>query len=83
MSTATKTKQISRNTSRIIELNIIKQEALAAAIRVSQQFVSKIEGSEIVDEAQLNAIELYERVIQTEKKSRIFGEIIKRKQPLL
>jgi hypothetical protein len=80
MSTATKTKHIVRNTSRIIELSGMKQEALAAAIRINQQSVSKNEGSGIVNEAKLNAIELYERVVQTEKKSRIFGEIIRRKQ---
>jgi transcriptional regulator with XRE-family HTH domain len=50
MSTATKPKHIGRNISRIRELRGMKQEALAAAIGVSQQSVSNIEGSEIVDE---------------------------------
>ncbi|GGF05986.1 helix-turn-helix domain-containing protein [Flavobacterium limi] len=56
MSTATKPKHIGRNISRIRELRGMKQEALAAAIGVSQQSVSNIEGSEIVDEEKLNAI---------------------------
>jgi len=56
MSTATKPKHIGRNISRIRELRGMKQEALAAAIGVSQQSVSNIEGSEIVDEEKLDAI---------------------------
>jgi len=56
MSTAAKPKHIGRNISRIRELRGMKQEALAAAIGVSQQSVSNIEGSEIVDEEKLNAI---------------------------
>ncbi|MEO8240487.1 MAG: helix-turn-helix transcriptional regulator [Flavobacterium sp.] len=56
MSTATKTKHIGRNISRIRELRGMKQETLAIAIGVSQQSVSNIEGSEIVDEEKLNAI---------------------------
>ena len=56
MSTATKPKHIGRNISRIRELRGMKQEALAAAIGVSQQSVSNIEGSEIVDDEKLNAI---------------------------
>lgn len=56
MSTATKPKHIGRNISRIRELRGMKQEALATAIGVSQQSVSNIEGSEIVDEEKLNAI---------------------------
>lgn len=53
MSTATKTKHIGRNISRIRELRGMKQEALAIAIGVSQQSVSNIEGSEVVDEEKL------------------------------
>lgn len=56
MSTATKPKHIGRNISRIRELRGMKQEALAAAIGMSQQSVSNIEGSEIVDKEKLNAI---------------------------
>ena len=56
MSTATKPKHIGRNISRIRELRGMKQEALAIAIGVSQQSVSNIEGSEIVDEEKLIAI---------------------------
>lgn len=56
MNTATKPKHIGRNISRIRELRGMKQEALAIAIGVSQQSVSNIEGSEIVDEEKLQAI---------------------------
>ncbi|MCI9845053.1 helix-turn-helix domain-containing protein [Flavobacterium pectinovorum] len=56
MSTVTKPKHIGRNISRIRELRGMKQEALANAIGVSQQSVSNIEGSEIVDEEKLTAI---------------------------
>ncbi|MFH6988486.1 helix-turn-helix domain-containing protein [Flavobacterium collinsii] len=56
MNTATKPKHIGRNISRIRELRGMKQEALAIAIGVSQQSVSNIEGSEIVDEDKLKAI---------------------------
>ncbi|WP_431244256.1 helix-turn-helix domain-containing protein [Flavobacterium sp. P21] len=53
MNTATKPKHIGRNISRIRELRGMKQEALAIAIGVSQQSVSNIESSEIVDEEKL------------------------------
>ncbi|WP_281227924.1 helix-turn-helix domain-containing protein [Flavobacterium aquiphilum] len=56
MNTATKPKHIGRNISRIRELRGMKQEALATAIGVSQQSVSNIEGSEIVDEEKLKVI---------------------------
>lgn len=56
METATKPKHIGRNISRIRELRGMKQEALAIAIGVSQQSVSNIEGSEIVDEEKLQVI---------------------------
>lgn len=56
MSTATKSKHIGRNISRIRELRGMKQEALAIAIGVSQQSVSNIEASEVVDEEKLQAI---------------------------
>ncbi|MFH7014733.1 helix-turn-helix transcriptional regulator [Flavobacterium sp. FlaQc-47] len=49
MSTATKTKHIGRNISRIRELFGMKQQALAEAIGISQQTISSIEGSEEVD----------------------------------
>jgi transcriptional regulator with XRE-family HTH domain len=53
MSTATKPKHIGRNISRIRELKGMKQEALAAAIGVSQQSVSNIEASETIEEEKL------------------------------
>ena len=56
MNTATKPKHIGRNISRIRELRGMKQEALAIAIGISQQSISNIEASEIVDEEKLNAI---------------------------
>ena len=56
MNTATKPKHIGRNISRIRELRGMKQEALAIAIGVSQQSVSNIEASEIVDEEKLKMI---------------------------
>ncbi|CAD0004355.1 helix-turn-helix domain-containing protein [Flavobacterium chungangense] len=56
MSTATKPKHIGRNISRIRELRGMKQEALAAAIGVSQQSVSNIEGSETIEETLLEKI---------------------------
>jgi len=56
MYTATKPKHIGRNISRIRELRGMKQEALAAAIGVSQQSISNIEASETVDEEKLFAI---------------------------
>jgi transcriptional regulator with XRE-family HTH domain len=56
METATKPKHIGRNISRIRELRGMKQEALAIAIGVSQQSVSNIEGSEVVDEEKLKVI---------------------------
>ncbi|MBF7091998.1 helix-turn-helix transcriptional regulator [Flavobacterium sp. ALJ2] len=56
MNTATKSKHIGRNISRIRELRGMKQEALAIAIGISQQSISNIEGSEIVDEEKLQKI---------------------------
>ncbi len=53
MSTTTKPKHIGRNISRIREMRDMKQEALAAAIGVSQQTISNIENSETVDEQKL------------------------------
>jgi transcriptional regulator with XRE-family HTH domain len=53
MSTATKPKHIGRNISRIRELRGMKQEALAMAIGVSQQTISNIENSEVVEEDKL------------------------------
>ena len=51
-----KTKHIGRNISRLRELRDMKQEALAFAIGVSQQTISNIENSEIVDEDKLQLI---------------------------
>ncbi|MFV8327296.1 helix-turn-helix domain-containing protein [Flavobacterium sp. ZS1P14] len=53
MDTATKSKHIGRNISRIRELKGMKQEALAIAIGVSQQSVSNIEASEAIEEDKL------------------------------
>ena len=53
MSTAIKSKHIGRNISRIRELKDMKQEALAQALGISQQTISAIENSEIVDEQRL------------------------------
>jgi transcriptional regulator with XRE-family HTH domain len=53
MSTASKPKHIGRNISRIRELRGMKQEALAMAIGVSQQTISNIENSEVVEEDKL------------------------------
>jgi len=52
MSTATKN-HIGRKISRIRELRDMKQEALAAALGISQQAVSTIENSETIDENKL------------------------------
>lgn len=56
MSTTTKPKHIGRNISRIREMRDMKQEALAAAIGVSQQTISNIENSENVDDEKLSEI---------------------------
>ena|SRR6218665_669807 len=56
MSTTSKPKHIGRNISRIRELKGIKQEALAIAIGVSQQYVSTLEGSETIEETKLAEI---------------------------
>jgi transcriptional regulator with XRE-family HTH domain len=56
MSTETKPKHIGRNISRIRELKGIKQEVLANAIGVSQQSVSNIEASEIIEEEKLEEV---------------------------
>lgn len=56
MSTAIKPKHIGRNISRIRELKDMKQEALAYAIGSSQQSISIIENSEIVDKEKLEKI---------------------------
>ncbi|CAA9196069.1 helix-turn-helix domain-containing protein [Flavobacterium collinsii] len=53
MSTETRPKNIGRNISRIRELRGMKQEILAEAIGVSQQSVSNIEASEIIDKEKL------------------------------
>lgn len=55
MSTATKN-HIGRKISRIRELRDMKQEALAAALGISQQAVSNIENSETVEDAKLEEI---------------------------
>lgn len=56
MSTATKPKHIGRNISRIRELRDMKQEALAIALGMSQQYISTLEGSETIDDERLTKI---------------------------
>jgi transcriptional regulator with XRE-family HTH domain len=56
METNTKPKHIGHNISRIRELRGLKQEALAIAMGVSQQTVSNMENSEIVEEEKLQEI---------------------------
>lgn len=56
MNTTTKPKHIGRNISRIRELRGMKQEALAIAIGVSQQTISNIENSEVVEDEKLQKI---------------------------
>lgn len=56
MNTAEKTGHIGRKISKIRELRGMKQEALAMAIGVSQQTVSNIENSEIVEETVLQKV---------------------------
>lgn len=56
MSTATKPKHIGRNISRIREFRGMKQEALAIALGMSQQYVSTLEGSENIDDERLSKI---------------------------
>jgi len=55
MSTATKN-HIGRKISRIRELRGMKQEALATALGISQQAVSNIENSEIIEDEKLHKI---------------------------
>ncbi len=56
MTTATKPNHIGRKISRIRELRGMKQEALADALGISQQAVSKIEQSEKVEDDKLEQI---------------------------
>lgn len=56
MEATTKQKHIGRNISRIRELRGMKQEALAIAMGVSQQTISHMENSEIVEEEKLQEI---------------------------
>jgi transcriptional regulator with XRE-family HTH domain len=56
MSTATKPNHIGHKIARIRELRGLKQEGLAYELKVSQQTVSKIEQSEMVDEELLEQI---------------------------
>ncbi|CAA9200586.1 helix-turn-helix domain-containing protein [Flavobacterium collinsii] len=56
MSTLTKPNHIGRKISRIRELRDMKQEALAMALGMSQQSVSNIENSEIIEEEKLAEI---------------------------
>ena len=55
MSTETKN-HIGRKISRIRELRGMKQEALAAALGVSQQSVSNIENSETIEDSKLEEV---------------------------
>lgn len=56
METATKSNHIGRKISRIRELRGMKQEALADALNISQQAVSKIEQSPEVEDDKLEQI---------------------------
>lgn len=56
MSTATKTNHIGRKIGRIRELRGWKQEVLAVGLGVSQQTVSNIENSEIIEEELLKKV---------------------------
>lgn len=56
METATKISHIGRKISRIRELRGMKQETLAEELGMSQQAVSKIEQSEIIEEDKLEQI---------------------------
>lgn len=56
METVTKPNHIGRKISRIRELRGMKQEALADALNISQQAISKIEQSESVEDDKLEQI---------------------------
>ena len=56
MTTATKQNHIGRKISRIRELRGMKQEALAEALNISQQAVSKIEQSPDIEDDKLEQI---------------------------
>lgn len=56
MNATTKPNHIGRKISRIRELRGMKQEALAEALNISQQAVSKIEQSEEIEEDKLEQI---------------------------
>lgn len=56
MTTATKQNHIGRKISRIRELRGMKQEALAEALNISQQAVSKIEQSSEIEDDKLEEI---------------------------
>lgn len=56
MSTLTKSNHIGRKISRIRELKDMKQEALAQAMGVTQQYVSILENSETIDDEKLEAV---------------------------
>lgn len=56
MNATTKPNHIGRKISRIRELRGMKQEALAEALNISQQAVSKIEQSEEIEDGKLEQI---------------------------
>tara|TARA_R110002049_G_scaffold95805_2_gene235177 strand:- start:28 stop:420 length:393 start_codon:yes stop_codon:yes gene_type:complete len=56
MNATTKPNHIGRKISRIRELRGMKQEALAEALNISQQAVSKIEQSEDIEDGKLEEI---------------------------
>lgn len=56
MDTTAKPRHIGRNISRIRELRGIKQDALAFDLGISQQSVSSMEKSEMVDDARLEEV---------------------------
>ena len=56
METATKPNHIGRKISRIRELSCMKQQTLAEELGISQQYVSKIEQSETIEDDKLEKI---------------------------
>ena len=79
MNTTTKPKHIGRNISRIRELRGMKQEALAIAIGVSQQTISNIENSEMVEDEKLleisKALEVNVEVVKNFSEEAVFNII--------
>lgn len=79
METATKPNHIGRKVSRIRELRGMKQEALADALNISQQAVSKIEQSEHIEDEKLHqiakALGVTKEVIENYSDEAVFNNI--------